>query len=105
MDIVDQLDEMEERLEQVHDHLDNGEYEAARDAADGIGDILDCALCKNIENGVLGGVMFVAAFTPEGREDRADAVQAEIRRFLDHELPVAKDHLRRLDGEEVPAEL
>lgn len=101
MSVEEQLDELEERLEQVVDALDENDYDAAREAAMGLGDIMDCPLCKNIENGVLGGVMFTAGLTPRGQERRAQQVQREVERFLEHDLPAARERLRALDGEEI----
>lgn len=104
MSVAEKLDEMESRLEQAHTHLGNGEYDEARDAAEGLGDTLDCALCHNLEEGVVAGIVYVAVMSPSGQERRAEQVQEEIGRFLKFDLPAARDQLAELEaGQNPPA--
>lgn len=101
----DDLDRLEERLEAVVDALKDEEYQAAQAEAIGISDILDCPLCENIENGVLGGVMFATGLTPAQREQRTKMVRQEVERFLNYELPQARKRLEELDAVDPEAEV
>lgn len=106
MTVLDAINEIEETLERVDDHLADGEYEEARDLAMTIGGKLDCPLCENLENGVLGGIMFAATMTPDGRERRAEMVRGEIQRFIEVDLAGARESVKgdqMADG--LPAEL
>jgi hypothetical protein len=91
IDIEVRLDEMEARLEAVHTALGEGRFNDASAKADGVSNIIDCALCESLESGVLGGVMFAAAFTESGQDDRVEFVRDEIRRFIDEDLQAARE--------------
>lgn len=99
MSMVDKLDTLEERLESVHELLEEEDFEAATAEAQGLSEIVDCGLCKNLEHGLVGGIMFAAGMTPEGKQRRVVAVQQEIERFVNVELPAARERFENLEGE------
>lgn len=101
MTLDEKLTELEQRLERIEQHLEAEEFDAAREEATEIGDTIDCQMCEQIETGVLGGIMFAAAFTPERRRERVDVVTQEIARFRERDLQVARDMLAGLPAEEV----
>jgi hypothetical protein len=96
--IEDKLAELEDRLDAIAAALDEQDFNEARDKAVGISDILDCPLCKNIENGILGGVMFAGSLSPQGRERRARAVKNEVEWFAEEQLADAKDRIKQLEA-------
>ena len=102
MSVEDDLEELASRLETVADHLDAEEYEAARETALGLSEIMDCPMCHSLENGVLGGVMFASGMTPVNTDGRAEMVADEIRRFLDTEWEEARETLRNMPDDEAP---
>lgn len=102
MPVEDDLEELAGRLEAVADHLDDEEFEAAREAAMGLSEIMDCPLCHSLENGVLGGVMYASGMTPVNKGGRASEVADEIRRFLDTEWEEARETLRNMPDDEPP---
>lgn len=96
--ITAKLAELEGRLQLIADALEDQNFNKARDEAVGLSDILDCPLCKNIENGVLGGIMFAGSLSPQGRERRARMVQNEIEDWLDNEMEDAKERIEQLEA-------
>jgi len=105
MSVSDKLDTIEERLLQVADLLDEGEYDEARNTAQGIADILNCPFCENLENGVLGGVVFVVGLNEAGRDRRADAVAEEVRTFVETDLAEAREVVANIEEEPASPEL
>lgn len=95
VDIHERLDEMEDRLERVHDAIGEGRFEDARAVADGLGDIIDCPLCHSLETGVLGAVLFAAGFTENRQAERVEAAQREVEQFIEQDLAAARDALDR----------
>jgi len=102
MSVEDDLEELASRLETVADHLEAEEFEAARETALGLSEIMNCPMCRSLENGVLGGVMFAAGMTPVNKEGRAQMIADEIRRFLDTEWEEARETLRNMPDDELP---
>lgn len=102
MDVSDALDEIEETLEQVDSLLAEGEFAAARDEATTIAGTLDCPLCENLENGIIGGIMFAATMTPDGRDRRAEYVRDEIGRFIEVELAAAREQVENDEHVTIP---
>jgi excinuclease UvrABC helicase subunit UvrB len=102
-DLEAQLDELERHLETVVAHLEAEEFEEARKHTLDISTLLNCGMCKGIENGVLGGVMFAAGMTPATSQRRVEMVTDEIESFIDTELVAARQLARNLEEGEVDA--
>lgn len=103
MSTYDKLNAVEDRLDSIVTELENEEFERARADAVGISNILDCPMCQQLENGILGGVLYAAGMTPPNRDERTEQVIAEIERFRDEELAEAKELLDE-EPESVPIE-
>lgn len=102
MSVVEALNEIEETLERVDGLLADGEYEQARDVAMTVGGKLDCPLCENLESGLIGGIMFAATMTPDGRERRVEYVRDEIRRFIEVDLAGAREAVADEETDDTP---
>jgi len=96
----EQLEELEMQLLEVIARVRADDLEAAREAALDISTKMDCLVCKSIENGVLGGIMFIAGLSDARRAHRANAVVDDIQHFMDTELAEAKRLARNLEGKE-----
>lgn len=97
--VEEDLERLEERLDAVVEALDEDDLQTAQAEARNISGIIDCPLCENLENGILGGVMYAAGLTRHGRDRRTEQVKAEVEFFLETELPAARKQLRNLAGE------
>jgi hypothetical protein len=97
----EQLALLEAHLETVVRHLEAEDFEAAREETLEVSTILECGMCKGIENGVLGGIMFAAGMAPATSDRRVELVTEEIEEFVDTELAAAREMARNLEGGEV----